>query len=346
MSSSARRLHGLLLLTWLVAATGCSQFDMSRRIPWRADTSDDPRQASKILATWTDAVSRNPARPPQRGFGGRLMFFEAENEKPVKVEGDLVVYAFDEEGRSPSNNKPDRKFVFPAETLESLYSESKIGHSYSIWVPWDEVGGPQKEIGLIVRLVPKEGSPVVSPQSKIILPGAKSPATDQYTAPANQNRRIPTNQEGVQAVAYNQAVGSAMGSMPGGDHAGRYWGESLGNSAPQTASDGGTQPANRMKTTTISIQPNFGRRTPVAEMRARHKRAREATPSADASTTSAQVESVPRTRSTRYSLSRSRPLGEPIARLSRDHGQRPPRPAGWRSPFQSQSESGNSPSAE
>ena len=318
MSSSARRLHGLLLLTWLVLATGCSQFNMSRRIPWRADTSDDPRQANKILATWTDAVSHNTTRPPQRGFGGRLMFFEAKSDKPVKVEGDLVVYAFEEEGRGPSNTKPDRKYVFPAETLESLYSKSKIGHSYSVWLPWDEVGGPQKEIGLIARLVPKEGSPLVSPQSKIMLPGTKSPPRDQYTAPANQNRPIIAHQEGVQAVAYDQAVGAAMQSGPAGS----------------------------MKTTTINIQPNFGRRTPIAETRSRRNQTREADPSADESATSAEAGPRPPTRSTRFSLSRSRPLGEPIARLSRDHGQRPPRPAGWRSPFQPQSESGNSPSAE
>lgn len=318
MSSSARKLRGLFLLAWLVATTGCSQFNMSRRIPWRADTSDDPRQANKVLATWTDAVSHNPNRPPQRGFGGRLMFFEAASDKPIKVAGDLVVYAFDEKGRDRSNNKPDRKFVFPAQTLESLYSESKIGHSYSVWIPWDEVGGPQAEIGLIARLVPKEGSPVVSPQSKIVLPGTESPSRDQYTAPANQNRRIMAGQEGVQHVAYNQLVGASVAS----------------------------QPANRMKTTTISIDPNFGRRTPVAEIRSRRMQAREVTPSPDASTTSAKADSRPPTRSTRFSLSRSRPLGAPIARLSRDHGLTPPRPAAWQSPFQPQSESGNSPSAE
>jgi len=323
MPSSTRKLLGLMLMTGIVLATGCSQFDMSRRIPWRSDTSDKSRQANKILATWTDAVSHNPARPPQRGIGGRLMFFEAENDKPVKVEGDLVVYAFDEEGRSPTDTKPDRKYVFPAETLEQHYSKSKIGHSYSVWLPWDEVGGPQKELGLIARFVPKEGTPIISPQSKIVLPGAKSPSRDQYTAPANQNRPIMPDQEGVQAVTYNQAVG--------GGQAGQYPVESLGTS---------------MKTTTISIQPNYGRRTPVAETRSRRNRIREANPSADESITSAKEDSRPPTRSTRFSLSRSRPLGEPIARLSRDHGQTPRRPAAWQSPFQPRSESGNSTSAE
>jgi hypothetical protein len=346
MSSSARRLHGLLLLIWLVSATGCSQFDMKRRIPWRADTEDDPRQAAKILATWTDAVSHKQGQPPQRGFGGRLMFFEANSDKPVKFEGDLVVYAFDEEGRKPTNNKPDRKYVFPAATLDRHYSESKIGHSYSVWLPWGEVGGPQKEIGLVARLVPKVGATVVSPQSMIVLPGKKSPTPDQYTAPANQYREIESNRGAVQPVAYSQDIGAATGNGPGNYNTVQYGGQNLGNAGPQAAAYNGAPPVNRMKTTTINIQPNFGHRTPVAAARSRRNRTPQADTSAVEPPTSAPAESERRPRSTRYSPSRSRPLGEPIARLSRDRGPTPRRPAGWRSPFQSQPESANSTAAD
>jgi hypothetical protein len=329
-------------LTWLVLAAGCSQFNMSRRIPWRADTSDDPRQASKILATWTNAVSHNPSRPPQRGFGGRLMFFEAESDKPVKVEGDLVVYAFDEEGRDPSNTKPDRKFVFPAETLATLYSKSKIGHSYSVWIPWDEVGGPQTEISLIARLVPKEGAPVVGPQSKVLLPGDKGPPRGEYAASRERRPRNTADPDGIQAVAYNQPFGSPLGSGAAGAGASQF----SGNSALRSTPLSDALAANRMKTTTINIQPNYGRRTPVAEVHSRRGQIREASPSSQKPATAAEADSRPPARSTRFSLARSRPLGEPIARLSRDHGQRPPRPAEWRSPYPPQPESGNAPSAE
>jgi hypothetical protein len=346
MSSSTRRFHGLLFLIWLVSATGCSQFDMKRRIPWRPDTDDNPGQVSKILATWTDAVSHKQGQPPKRGFGGRLMFFEADSDKPVKIEGDLVVYAFDEEGRKPTNTKPDRKYVFPAATLERHYSESKIGHSYSVWLPWGEVGGPQKEIGLVARLVPKEGAAVVSPQSKIVLPGKKSPTTDQYTAPADQYTGSGDNRGEIQPVAYSQTVGTAAGNGPGYNTTVQYGGQNLMNSGIQAAAYAGAPPVNRMKTTTINIQPNFGHRTPVAATRSRPNRIPQAGTSAVEPPTSAPAESGRQPRSTRYSPSRSRPLGEPIARLSRDRGPTPRRPAGWRSPFQSQPESGNSTAAD
>ena len=55
----------------------------------------------------------------------------------MKGRGSLVVYAFDETDRDPANMKPDRKFVFTQEQFEKHYSKSTLGHSYSVWLPWD-----------------------------------------------------------------------------------------------------------------------------------------------------------------------------------------------------------------
>ena len=44
---------------------------------------------------WSDAVYTQPGLPPTRGFGGRLYFYDA-HDQPVKVEGQLVVYAYDD----------------------------------------------------------------------------------------------------------------------------------------------------------------------------------------------------------------------------------------------------------
>ena len=94
------------------------------------------------------------------------MFYEGKNEDPVKVEGLLVVYAFDETDRDPANAKPDRKYVFLPDQLPKHYSKSKLGHSYSVWLPWDQVGGMQKDISLIVRFEPKEGPVSLSARNR------------------------------------------------------------------------------------------------------------------------------------------------------------------------------------
>ena len=87
--------------------------------------------------------------------------------------------------------KPDRKYVFTKDQLPSHYSKSKLGHSYSVWLPWDETGGPQKEVSLIARFTPEKGGVVVGEQTKQILPGkpqviAKNPADVALPASAAQ----------------------------------------------------------------------------------------------------------------------------------------------------------------
>ena len=149
------------LLAAAVGLSGCAPFDLRKDIPWPTGDIDDPKAPTKVVAIWTDTVLHQPGKPATRGFGGRLMFYGQDESTPIKVNGTLVVYGFDEEGRSPSDVKPDRKYVFPADQLPRHYSKSRLGHSYSVWVPWDAVGGPRKEISLIVRFIPTKGVAVV-----------------------------------------------------------------------------------------------------------------------------------------------------------------------------------------
>ncbi len=165
-----RLLTGLLLATWLAPAAHGEGW------PWPFNSEEKPGKPDKIIALWSDTVLTQTGRPPIRGFGGRLMFYEGKKEEPIKVEGTLVVYAFDETDRDANNTRPDRKYVFTPQQLPLHYSKSKIGHSYSVWLPWDEVGGLQKEITLIVRFQPKEGAVAISDPCRQLLPGRIDPA--------------------------------------------------------------------------------------------------------------------------------------------------------------------------
>ena len=83
----------------------------------RSTRNDKPGKPDKIVALWSDTVLTQAGRPPIRGFGGRLMFYEGKKEEPIKVEGTLVVYAFDETDRDANNARPDRKYVFTPQQL-------------------------------------------------------------------------------------------------------------------------------------------------------------------------------------------------------------------------------------
>jgi hypothetical protein len=190
----ATALVGLILAA--AASTGCSTpkiFSLDSSWPFR---DDQPKAEipTRVAGVWTDTVLHKGSDTPQRGFGGRLMFYGKDPEKPVPVDGELVVYAFDETGRDPTDNKPTRRYVFPADQLPLRMSESPIGPSYSFFLPWDEAGGPQTEVSLICRFQPKGGPVVLSEQTKHLLPGTlpSSPAdVAGYTTP-NLPKGVPS----------------------------------------------------------------------------------------------------------------------------------------------------------
>jgi hypothetical protein len=212
--------------SWLAAAllvTGCAKFDLRKNIPWGEGKNGSIEQPMRVEAAWVDTVLTKPDKAPMRGFGGRLYFFGPNNsQESVKVDGTLVVYAFNETNRDPTNVVPDRKIVYPAKEFERLYTNTKLGHSYSIWVPWDEAGGPPAHISLIARFIPNKGSVIASEQVRLLLPGI-TPLVDvrnvnsSQFSPASVSRDVPAGGEngGVQQASYQQPVaGQITADLP------------------------------------------------------------------------------------------------------------------------------------
>ncbi|TWT96942.1 hypothetical protein Pla108_27190 [Botrimarina colliarenosi] len=160
---------------------------------WGVDP-DEPRsgEPDRIVATWVDTVRQTPGEASERGFGGRLYFYDRRTD-PIAVEGRLVVYAFDEGGRLATDHKPTRRFVFPVEQLTKHMSVSELGPSYSVWLPWGPSDGPPADISLIARFEPvRGGGLVVSDQTRQRLPGsglAPAEGTMLAATPASQQVR-------------------------------------------------------------------------------------------------------------------------------------------------------------
>ncbi len=209
--SSRCRCSAPLAIALALLATGCAKFDLRKNIPWGEGKDGFIAQPMRAHVAWVDGVQTKPGEPSMRGFGGRVFFFGPNQTESAKVEGTLVVYAFNETNRDPRNVVPDRKYVFPPEVLEKLYSKSKAGHSYSVWVPWDEAGGPQTDVSLICRFTPAKGGVVTSEQMRVLLPGIV-PLIDVQNVQASQSApptvtRIDASPLGpVQQVAYQEQV--------------------------------------------------------------------------------------------------------------------------------------------
>ena len=126
-----------------------------------------------------------PGKPPTRGFGGRLYFYN-EKSHAIPVEGQLVVYAYDDAEAKHANSDPERKYAFTPEQFERHYSKSDLGPSYSIWIPWDAVGGEQKSISLVPVFTASNGQLVMGQQAMNVLPG-KSIAKAETVNPEFEN---------------------------------------------------------------------------------------------------------------------------------------------------------------
>jgi hypothetical protein len=188
----------------LAASVGCTSLKLpSDPWPW---SKEKPGVPVRMTDMWTYAVLNQPGQPGVRGFGGRVMFYGTDSEKPIKVDGTLTVFAFDAAETDPSRAKPLRKFVFPAENLESHYSKSKLGHSYSFWLPWDEVGGPEQQISLIARFESRTGETLVGSPSRQTLPGPGS--ANQQGQARRQDNPAAREHPPVQAASHEEPASS------------------------------------------------------------------------------------------------------------------------------------------
>lgn len=148
--------------------TGCTMFGSGATLFAKREAK--PETPHQIVPVWTDTVLHQPEQAPVRGFGGRIMFYGPDRNRPILIDGTLVVYAWDDSAGTLERT-PDRKYVFPAESLKTHYSLSPLGHSYSFWVPWDPAGGPQQRVTLISRFVSNDGAEITSTPARLVLQG-------------------------------------------------------------------------------------------------------------------------------------------------------------------------------
>jgi len=157
------------LLCGVAVLPGCATLT-SLPVSWLEEKPDfvTPQQ---IIPVWSDTVLHQSGQKGARGCGGRIMFYPPAGKRAIRVDGSLVVYAWDET-KQQEDRRPDRKYVFRADDLQKHYSKSKIGDSYSFWIPWDDAGGAHKELTLVARFIGRNGAEVTSAPAKVILAGA------------------------------------------------------------------------------------------------------------------------------------------------------------------------------
>jgi hypothetical protein len=203
------------------------------------DSELEPQVPNHVVAVWSDAILHHAGKPSVRGFGGRLMFYAEDPEQPVKVDGQLTVYAFDDEDPDPDNPTPEKKFLFPTDSFPEHYSESSLGPSYSFWLPWNEIGGFQRRLSLVARFQDASGRIVMSKLAHVTLPG-RLRAANQAAAEADSAGSV--TQTDIRQASFDAPTASRFDNGKGIDKP-------------------------RMQTTTIHVTPSFTHKITTAKKR-------------------------------------------------------------------------------
>ncbi len=201
-----RRMRLCVVLILLVLSSGCSLVNPSANLGswWNRN---EPRVATQMVPVWSDTVLHQAGEPATRGVGGRVMFYGLERHRTIRTEGVLVVYVWDD-SLGTSQRSPDRKYVFPAGDLEQHYSHSRMGHSYSFWLPWDAAGGAITHLTVVTRFVGVEGTELTSSPAHVVLPGPGD-GSQFYESLARQRSLQAPADAAAQSQTQNSAVTQA-----------------------------------------------------------------------------------------------------------------------------------------
>ncbi len=112
-----------------------------------------------MVAIWTEDTLVQPGKTVTRGFGGRIYFYN-EKSQAIPVEGELIVYGYDDSSAASahsltSNVEATKKFAFTPEQFTQHFSQSDLGASYSIWIPWMSRVVLRRRLHSCLRSLPK-----------------------------------------------------------------------------------------------------------------------------------------------------------------------------------------------
>lgn len=249
-SSSAPLGYILCLVTLIALNSGCQSLTTTKKWDWPwSKTGNEPQIPDRILPIWTDTIMHQPGKPGIRGFGGRVYFYSGEETDAIEVDGGLVVYVFDSDNMDPHSPTPEKKYVFTPEHMKNHVSEAPLGKSYSIWLPWDEVGGESRSLTLVTRFEGTKGGVVLSQPAVKFLPGVTKKENLSAVQSKDGQAPLPFSPTNPSSFSDGSAVQPASYQQDAGEI---RWSNSHELSSMKEAS-------RRRETQTIDLPPSFYR---------------------------------------------------------------------------------------
>lgn len=202
MNFAKKYLVGCTAIAMAISIVGCESLttDSSASKKKKKDSSwfsfkkKEYQVPQSMNVTWSHDILTLPGKPATRGFGGRFYFYN-EKTQAIPVDGDMVVYGFDDTNKTQTTedlSQATKRFRFTAEQFTTHFSEGELGASYSVWIPWDEAYGAPKKIMLIPTFLTKDGRMVRGSAANLSLPGtSKSDHNETAIQQASATSPVP-----------------------------------------------------------------------------------------------------------------------------------------------------------
>ena len=159
------------LAVLISGVSGCATFHspFSKKIP--TASASDP--VVSIICLWQPGEGHDPEGYPCKGFTGQILFLSNRASTPVRIEGEVRIYLFDDQGTVEEQTKPLRQFDFDNGSWDIHLAQTSLGPTYNVFVPYVRRGVSEAQCSLRVRLKPKFGNVVLSEFSNIPLGGTR-----------------------------------------------------------------------------------------------------------------------------------------------------------------------------
>lgn len=162
-----------LLLMALPALSGCSALDLDMDLPF-SFSRDSKAQIADIVCLWEPAEGVGLDGLPTRGFAGQILFFRSGKPEPIRVDGDVWIYVFDDQGTSEEQARPMHQFEFPAAVWNTYLQKTNLGSAYQLFIPYTRKGVNLANCALRVRLTSEGHMPAYSKLANVTLGGKPS----------------------------------------------------------------------------------------------------------------------------------------------------------------------------
>ncbi|MDR2440580.1 MAG: hypothetical protein LBE12_14555 [Planctomycetaceae bacterium] len=152
--SSSKIINFLLTIFIFVFVFGCqSNLALKRMQAKNPLAKNSAKTPTKMVDVWNTYAQTTPEGKILRGIAGRIHFYNDHKKKQaVKIDGDLTVFIFNGNEKDPAHAKPLKIYQFKSETLDKHYSFKKpLGHGYDFFLPFDEIGGEEKNLCVMTR---------------------------------------------------------------------------------------------------------------------------------------------------------------------------------------------------